>query len=223
MSPQRAHGFTLIEVLVALVIVALGMAAVMSALTSSANTVIFLKDETFANWVGLNKIATLRLSGQVPATGTSDGDTDFASRSWHWRQEVVSTDVPGIVRIEVKVRPKEVKAGDDAGWTTSVLGIVGNSVGLPDGYNPNWGQQQPRYGVNPNGQATNGVGSLGANGQTGATMQVAPPSSGTGLGSLGSDSGLGGSSTSGFGSDLDNNTNNNQTLESPPQQPPQPP
>jgi prepilin-type N-terminal cleavage/methylation domain-containing protein len=36
---RGARGFTLIEVLVALAIVAIGMAAVMGALTSSANTI----------------------------------------------------------------------------------------------------------------------------------------------------------------------------------------
>ena len=194
-----ACGFTLIEVLVALVIVAVGMAAVMSALSSSASTVNFLRDETFANWVGLNKIATLRLSGQQPQTGTTDGDIDFGNRSWHWRQEVVTTDLPGVLRIEVKVRPKEVKAGDDAGWTTSVMGISGNSVGLPDGYNPNWGAQAPRYGTNPNGTGTTTGNSnqIGANGG----LQMAPAPGNSGVSTLGSDPGtLGGSSSLGSGS-----------------------
>ena len=53
----RARGFTLIEVLVALVIVAIGMAAVLGALSSSANTLSFLRDKTFAQWVALNQIA----------------------------------------------------------------------------------------------------------------------------------------------------------------------
>ena len=57
------RGFTLIEVLVALAIVAIGMAAVLGTLTSSANTVVYLRDKTFANWVALNQIAQLRLSG----------------------------------------------------------------------------------------------------------------------------------------------------------------
>ena len=64
--PAR-RGFTLIEVLVALAIVAIGMSAVLSALSSSADTVSYLRDKTFAQWVALNKIATLRISGQQPA------------------------------------------------------------------------------------------------------------------------------------------------------------
>jgi len=137
---SAGRGFTLIEVLVALAIVAIGMSAVLSALSSSADTVSYLRDKTFAQWVALNKIATLRISGQQPPTGNSNGDTDYAGRSWHWRQAVVATEVPGVVRIDVSVRPAEVKGGEDNGWVTTVSGISGNSVGTPDGgATPVWG------------------------------------------------------------------------------------
>jgi len=138
---RYARGFTLIEVLVALAIVAIGMAAVLGALTSSASTVSYLRDKTFAQWVALNQIATLRISGQMTPTGNSDGDVDFAGRSWHWRREVTATQVPGVVRIDVKVRPAEIKGDDDNGWFTTVSGIQGDAVGVPNGYNPDWGAQ----------------------------------------------------------------------------------
>ena len=64
MRRRALCGFTLIEVLVALAIVAIGMAAVLGALNSSADTVSYLRDKTFAQWVALNRIAGLRLSGQ---------------------------------------------------------------------------------------------------------------------------------------------------------------
>ena len=141
-APRRpSSGFTLIEVLVALAIVAIGMAAVMGALSSSANTLTYLRDRTFAQWVALNQIANLRLSGQQPPVGDSNGDTDFAGRSWHWSQKVVSTEVPGVARIDVSVRPAEAKGDDEHGWFTTVSGIWGDAVGTPDGWIPDWGQQ----------------------------------------------------------------------------------
>ena len=101
-------GFTLIEVLVALAIVAIGMAAVLGALTSSASTVLYMRDKTLAQWVALNHIAEQRLqnqAGQVPQTGKSDGDVDYAGSKWHWHQEIVATAVQGMVRLDVRVRP----------------------------------------------------------------------------------------------------------------------
>src|SRR3982074_3356873 len=115
----RADGFTLIEVLVALVIVAVGMSALMGALSSSAKTVVYMQDKTFAEWVALNQIASVRIilqKGQIPSTGNTTGDTDLANRTWHWRQEVVDSQVQGIRRIDVKVRPKDVGGGEDDSW-----------------------------------------------------------------------------------------------------------
>jgi general secretion pathway protein I len=167
----RRGGFTLIEVLVALVIVVVGVAAVLGALTSSANTVLYLRDKTFAQWVALNQIATVRLSGQLQQPGTSDGDTDFAGRKWHWRQEVTSTEIPGVVRIDMKVRPADVKADDeDSGWFTTVSGVQGDAVGTANGYLPDWGSQS-LAGItptNPRGLGTSGgLGTLGAPGTLG--------------------------------------------------------
>jgi general secretion pathway protein I len=140
-----AAGFTLIEVLVALAIVTIGMAAVLGALSSSAGTLSYLRDKSFAQWVALNRIATLRLAGQAPPTGNSEGDVDFAGRSWHWRQEVVTTQVPGVERMDIRVRPADVKPEhEDSGWFTTVSGIWGDAVGIPNGYQPDWGAQLPR-------------------------------------------------------------------------------
>jgi general secretion pathway protein I len=151
---RRARGFTLIEVLVALTIVAVGMAAVMSALNSSAETVAYLRDKTFANWVALNKIATIRTSGQQPAKGDSNGDIDFGDRKWHWHMEVVTTDVPGLMRMDVRVRPAEVKADEDTGWITTVSGIYGSAVGRSDGMTPMWGEQGALAGAPDPGTGT---------------------------------------------------------------------
>lgn len=130
----RSGGFTLIEVLVALVIVAVGMSALMAALSSSAQTVSYMQDKTFAEWVALNRIANGRIvlqKGQIPATGKTSGDIDFANRSWHWQQEVVDSQVPGIRRIDVKVRPKDIQAGDDDNWYVTVSGLAGNALAAP--------------------------------------------------------------------------------------------
>jgi general secretion pathway protein I len=130
----RVGGFTLIEVLVALVIVAVGMSVLMGTLSSSAKTVIYMQEKTFAEWVALNQIANIRIvlqKGQIPPTGNTTGDIDMANRTWHWRQEVVDSQVPGIRRIDVKVRPKDVKAGDDDGWYVTVSGLAGNGLAAP--------------------------------------------------------------------------------------------
>jgi general secretion pathway protein I len=151
------RGFTLIEVLVALAIVAIGMAAVLGTLTSSASTVVFMKDKTLANWVALNHIAEQRLLPNMPPLGKSDGDVDYAGQKWHWQQETVQTAVKGMVRMDVHVRPADVKADEDRGWYVTLSGIMGDAVGAPHGDQPLYGTgMSGPNGNNPNGNNPNG-------------------------------------------------------------------
>jgi general secretion pathway protein I len=179
MNPQHTacrRGFTLIEVLVALAIVAAGMAAVLGALTSSADTVSYLRDKTFANYVALNQIATLRLSGQSPTSGDTEGDSDMAGRKWHWHQTVSATQVPGMVRIDVSVRPADVQSSsDDRGWYTTMSGMWGDAVGQPRGDLPDWGEQLLTPGSNAAGGTPGTTPGTTAPGTTPSTSPVVPP------------------------------------------------
>ena len=134
-------GFTLIEVLVALAIVTIGMAAVLEALTSSASAALYLRDKTFAEWTALNQVEQTRLharlTGQIPQTGTSTGHIRNAGRRWHWRQRVIKTRVPGVERIVVDIRPA---SGHGKEWYATVTGYVGNKIAPPNPAVPSWGQ-----------------------------------------------------------------------------------
>lgn len=126
MRGQR--GFTLIEVLVALVIVAIGMAAVLTTLGSSASTVAYLREKTLAQWIALNQIAQARLSATQPAQGTSDGKLDYAGQHWHWRETVASGQLPGMLQVEVQVQRADTPEGDQAPWIGSETGVIASSV-----------------------------------------------------------------------------------------------
>ncbi len=125
---MRSRGFTLIEVLVALAIVTIGMAAVMEALTSSARTAIYLQDKTFAEWVALNRMETVRLTGSPPAAGTSNDTLEYAGTNWEWQQKVTATRIPGMVQIEVDVRPADSQADDNRGWYATVTGFMSTAL-----------------------------------------------------------------------------------------------
>jgi general secretion pathway protein I len=166
------RGFTLIEVLVALAIVTVGMAAVLATLSSSAGTISYLRDKTFANWVALNQIAQVRISGQLPSPGKTDGDTDFAGRKWHWHQEVATTQVPGMVRMEVSVRPADSdNAESDRGWYATQTGISGDAVALPRGDAPDWGSQL----LTPGSNAAGGTPATAPGTNTAPTNPPQPP------------------------------------------------
>ena len=125
---SRQRGFTLIEVLVALVIVALGMSALLETLGSAADTSTWLRDKTFAQWIGFNQLEQTRLSGSAPSAGTSDGELDYAGRHWRWRQEVSDAGFPGVFRIDVKVEHADTSTVDESAWMATVTGGMGTGI-----------------------------------------------------------------------------------------------
>ncbi|NNF67585.1 MAG: type II secretion system minor pseudopilin GspI [Gammaproteobacteria bacterium] len=99
----RNSGFTLIEVLVALTLATLGILAVtLPAITATRNAV-SLREQSLAHWVAMNHASDLRLAAEWPATGTSDGDVEFAGREWRWETEIIETEVEALRRAEISV------------------------------------------------------------------------------------------------------------------------
>lgn len=110
MSSSNAHcrtdrhsGFTLIEVLVALVIVSLGMMAVKTQLDRYVLTAQFMEDKTLASWIGTNKLVELSTLQAWPEVGDSDEEVEFAGRLWHLEIEITQTEVENLRRIDVDV------------------------------------------------------------------------------------------------------------------------
>ena len=104
MRIARSRGFTLIEVVVALAIVAIGMLAVFKTIGDTVNNVTVLRDRSFATWIADNRITEIRISGEMPSVEETAGEVEFGGRRWHWVTTVSQTQVQGLRRIDVSVR-----------------------------------------------------------------------------------------------------------------------
>ena len=104
---SRARGFTLLEAMVALVIVALGMMAVNGQLNRYVVAASFVEEKTLASWIGTNQITALSVGTTWPAVGTHDEDVDFAQRKWRCHIVVTETDVMNLHRVDVSVSLKD--------------------------------------------------------------------------------------------------------------------
>ena len=98
-----SKGFTLLEAMVALAIVALGMMAVNTQLNRYALTAVFIEEKTLASWIGSNVLTEFSIAPQWPDIGTTEGDLEFAQRDWVWEAEVSETPVENLRRVDVAV------------------------------------------------------------------------------------------------------------------------
>lgn len=115
------RGFTLIEVLIALAVLAISMTALIQAGGARASQVGYLRDRTLATWVAADRITELRLAGEWPGEGTRNGEVEMAERTWLWTSTVSETPEPAIRRVEIAVRLDE-----DAEPLARVSGFLGN-------------------------------------------------------------------------------------------------
>ena len=129
------RGFTLIEVLAALVIVALGMLGVIEAVTQNARNGTYLRDRTIAHWVAMNIVTSQRLQPSPPAVAESSDEVEMAGQRWRWKLTVTQTQVQSLRRMDVEVRRAD---APESKPLSSVTGFYGSAIGASGGESLEW-------------------------------------------------------------------------------------
>lgn len=163
-QPRRTRGFTLVEVLVALVVVALGLTALMVAVNGTARTSGFLRDKSLAQWIALNRLSEVRLNVAKFGQNTDTGELDFGSRKWHYDTRYFDTSIASMKRVVVRVYLGDAKAKGNP--LAQAVGFLGTSLSAPGSTTVDW---------------TSGVVAAGVGGATvpGATVPGTQPGAGT--------------------------------------------
>ncbi len=98
-----AGGFTLIEIMVALLVLAVALAATARSLGVATDTTAALRDRALARWVAEDQLTSLELQRAWPALDVTEGDAEMGGRTFHWSQAVTPTPVARMRRIELSV------------------------------------------------------------------------------------------------------------------------
>lgn len=99
----RQGGFTLLESLVALAILAIAMAAVLRATGAGTSHVDALRVRVLADWVAQNRLALHTGRGDWLPAGTAQGEQTQAGMVFLWDEKISATPNPAFRRIEVNV------------------------------------------------------------------------------------------------------------------------
>ena len=129
---NSSRGFTLIEVLVALVIVSLGIFAEVNVITQSARTKVSLREKTFAHWVALNVITEWRAKHSLPPASVS-GDMHMANDQYHYLMSLSETGFKNLWMLEVSV-----SRGEGGQVLDTVQGFINQAHLQPNNVTVTW-------------------------------------------------------------------------------------
>lgn len=121
--PRHGRGFTLLEVVVALALIAIALASGVTAVSSHTRNAAGLQERTFAHWVAMNKLAEVQSSQSWPELRETRGSEVMARHTWYWTMAVRSTPNDFIRQVDVMVRSGE----DDDTPLVTLTGFVGKS------------------------------------------------------------------------------------------------
>ena len=121
MSPRNARGFTLLEIMVALAVLALAMGALVKTASNYTSNQTYLRDRTMTTWVARNVLAQHQLENQWPRVGERKGTLEMGWQEWEWLAKITQTEEEKLRRIDVEVRAID---SDDESPITVLSGFL---------------------------------------------------------------------------------------------------
>lgn len=114
-----SRGFTLVEILVALTIVAIALMASIRAVGSLTVSASDLRSRTLAQWSAENRLSQIRVQKEFPPVGQRNFDCSQGDLSLRCQEDVFSTPNPGFRRVEIQVFEASTRPAGIGGTATS--------------------------------------------------------------------------------------------------------
>ncbi len=121
-SLKKHKGFTLLEVLIAMVIFGTTVTFLLRNINDQQRFHLDLEIKTVAHWVALNKMAETKIEGTWPNTGVTRGEVTMRNHNWYWLQTVSKTTEKDLRQIVIEVRYQQ----EDELPATTFTGFMAN-------------------------------------------------------------------------------------------------
>ena len=103
LKKDKQTGFTLVEILVALVLLALSMGTVISSIGNNAFQIEFQRNHFHANRVAMHVAGEYYVLNSWPKLGTKKGDIKVGGSTWEWEAKVLNTPEKKMRRVEIRI------------------------------------------------------------------------------------------------------------------------
>ena len=112
-APHKSSGFTLIEILIAMVIVSVGVVSVMGAIQTNAQIASDLDRRLVASWVVSNRFAEIRHESKLNsvAAGKDNVNVEMGGYEWRVRSVIEESELDRVFNVTVEAFEKN--SGDD--------------------------------------------------------------------------------------------------------------
>lgn len=111
---RSQFGFTLLEVMVALIIFAFSALVILQQSTKSVHQLSMLQDKTLALWVAENALAKIKLETQWPSAGKTEYVVSNAGQEWNVSQKIEDTSNESLRKIIVDISKEDASNNTNA-------------------------------------------------------------------------------------------------------------
>ena len=118
---QANRGFTLLEILIALAVLAVALGAIIKSSSDFTGSHAHLQARTMANWVARNVMVEFQVNGEWPRVGERKGSMEMGHSEWRWVARISQTEEAQLRRIDVEVSPADT---DSEQPTTTLSGFL---------------------------------------------------------------------------------------------------
>ena len=105
---KQLNGFTLVEVLLALAVIAIALTALLKVTSQNISNTHRIKQKSISHWVAMQGVAMIQLNLiQVSTSQESTQATTLLGEKWYWRAKISKTAIKSLKQLNISTSSQQ--------------------------------------------------------------------------------------------------------------------